>query len=38
VVRILLDGGADPSAGTPSALDAARMFGKEELVKLFEGH
>ncbi|GGX93063.1 ankyrin repeat domain-containing protein [Streptomyces minutiscleroticus] len=37
VVRVLVAAGADPSAGTPSAVDTARMFGKEELLKLFEG-
>ncbi|GAA3369078.1 ankyrin repeat domain-containing protein [Streptomyces sannanensis] len=36
VIRTLLAGGADPAAGTPSALDTARMFGKSELVELFE--
>ncbi|MBB6349381.1 hypothetical protein FHU36_005926 [Nonomuraea muscovyensis] len=30
VVRALLDAGADPYEGTPSAIDAARMFGVEE--------
>lgn len=34
VVRVLLDA-ADPSAGTPSAVDTARMFGKAELLGLF---
>ncbi|MFE2347076.1 ankyrin repeat domain-containing protein [Kitasatospora cineracea] len=32
VVDALLAHGADPRAGAPSALDAARMFGKDELV------
>ncbi|MFJ1708215.1 ankyrin repeat domain-containing protein [Kitasatospora sp. NPDC088346] len=36
VVDALLDGGADPLAGAPSALDTARMFGKEDLVARFE--
>ncbi|MEN3583798.1 ankyrin repeat domain-containing protein [Streptomyces sp. ZYX-F-203] len=36
VIRVLLAGGADPGAGTPSALDTARMFGRSELVELFE--
>lgn len=36
VVRALLDGGADPFAGTPSAVDTARMFGRAELLALFE--
>jgi ankyrin repeat protein len=35
VIRTLLAGGADPGAGTPSATDTARMFGKEDLLKLF---
>lgn len=35
VIRVLLDGGADPAAGTPSAVDTARMFGKTELLELF---
>jgi hypothetical protein len=37
VIEVLLDGGADPTAGTPSAVDTARMFGKDDLVALFEG-
>ncbi len=37
VVRALLAGGADPAAGFPSAIDAARMFGKTEMLALFEG-
>ena len=37
VVRALLAGGADPAAGYPSAIDAARMFGKTELLGLFQG-
>lgn len=35
VIHALLDGGADPLGGTPSAVDTARMFGKEDLLKLF---
>lgn len=35
IVRALVAAGADPGAGAPSALDAARMFGKLELVELF---
>lgn len=34
VVRALLDGGADPDAGQPTAVEAARMFGAEELLTL----
>ncbi|MEV5510595.1 ankyrin repeat domain-containing protein [Streptomyces orinoci] len=36
VVRLLLRHGASPSAGTPSALETAAMFGREDLVKLFQ--
>jgi ankyrin repeat protein len=35
VIDALVAGGADPTAGVPSAVDTARMFGKEELLKLF---
>jgi ankyrin repeat protein len=35
VVSALVDGGADPAAGVPSAIDTARMFGKNELLVLF---
>ncbi|MFJ4714837.1 ankyrin repeat domain-containing protein [Streptomyces sp. NPDC088785] len=35
VIRALLAGDADPTAGTPSAVDTARMFGKAELLELF---
>lgn len=35
VIRALLAGGAHPEAGTPSAVDTARMFGKAELLELF---
>lgn len=35
VVHALLAAGADPAAGAPSAIDTARMFGKEEMLKLF---
>jgi ankyrin repeat protein len=37
VIRVLLTGGADPEAGTPSAMDTARMFGKTDLLELFDG-
>ncbi len=37
VLDALLAGGADPATGTPSAVDTARMFGKEALVARFEG-
>ncbi|MEV4310646.1 ankyrin repeat domain-containing protein [Actinocrispum sp. NPDC049592] len=36
IVNILLDAGADPFAGQPSAVDTARMFGREDLLALFE--
>ncbi|MEU2118395.1 ankyrin repeat domain-containing protein [Streptomyces sp. NPDC016459] len=36
VIRALLAGGANPEAGTPSAADTARMFGRTELLDLFE--
>ncbi|HEX3336036.1 MAG TPA: ankyrin repeat domain-containing protein [Jatrophihabitans sp.] len=35
VVDELLAAGADPAAGTPSALDTARMFGQDDLVRRF---
>lgn len=34
VVRALLDAGADPLAGHPTAVDSARMFGREDLLPL----
>lgn len=37
IVRALLAAGADPAAGFPSAIDAAKMFGKIDLLALFEG-
>lgn len=36
MIRALLAGGANPEAGTPSAADTARMFGRTELLELFE--
>ncbi|MFI6983149.1 ankyrin repeat domain-containing protein [Embleya sp. NPDC050154] len=32
VVAALVAAGADPDAGTPSAREAARMFGKEDML------
>ncbi|WTX00333.1 ankyrin repeat domain-containing protein [Streptomycetaceae bacterium NBC_01309] len=32
IARALLGAGADPNAGTPSAADTARMFGKEDML------
>ena len=37
MIDVLLDGGADPTAGIPSAVETARMFGLDDLVALFEG-
>ncbi|MBB4916389.1 ankyrin repeat domain-containing protein [Streptosporangium saharense] len=36
VIRALLDAGADPDQGTPSAREAAQMFGHEQYLKWFE--
>ncbi len=36
VVRALLDAGADPRAGSPSAADTARMFGNTEFLAWFD--
>jgi hypothetical protein len=36
VVKALIEGGADPAAGTPSAIEAATMFGNTELLALLE--
>lgn len=32
IARALLNAGADPDAGTPSAAETARMFGKEDML------
>ncbi|KAI0315837.1 ankyrin repeat-containing domain protein, partial [Amylostereum chailletii] len=32
VVRVLVERGADPCAGTPNAIQSARMFGKTDLL------
>jgi hypothetical protein len=37
VVRVLLRHGADPQAGSPSAVAAARAAGRTELLELFGG-
>ncbi|MEE1942688.1 ankyrin repeat domain-containing protein [Streptomyces sp. TRM 70361] len=34
MVRMLLAAGADPAAGQPSAIDTARVFGRDELLEL----
>ncbi len=36
VVEALLDAGADPDLGTPSALDSARFFGQDALISLLQ--
>ncbi|WP_334024338.1 ankyrin repeat domain-containing protein [Nocardia terpenica] len=36
ILKALLDAGADPDAGTPSARESATMFGKTELLTLFD--
>jgi ankyrin repeat protein len=36
VVRALVDGGADPRAGHPTAVDTARMFGREDLLAVLD--
>jgi uncharacterized protein len=36
VLRVLLAKGADPRAGSPSAVETARMFGREDLLALFQ--
>ena len=36
VVRILMAHGADPAAGSPSAIETAKMFGRQDLMELFQ--
>ncbi|MEV0297440.1 ankyrin repeat domain-containing protein [Nocardia sp. NPDC050710] len=36
IVGLLVTAGADPDAGTPSAREAATMFGKTELLASFD--
>jgi uncharacterized protein len=36
VVRALVAAGADPVAGHPTAVDTARMFGREDLLAVLE--
>ncbi|MBD8029114.1 ankyrin repeat domain-containing protein [Corynebacterium gallinarum] len=36
IIDRLLAAGADPTWGTPNAIDTARMFGREDLVARFE--
>ena len=37
IVRALLDAGADPAAGQPSAAATAAMFGNEDFLAWFAG-
>ncbi|MCK0091286.1 ankyrin repeat domain-containing protein [Rhodococcus sp. HNM0563] len=36
VVRILTEAGADPMGGQPTAVDAAKMFGREDYLQLWQ--
>lgn len=36
VVEVLVHGGADPYTGTPSAHDAAQMFGRADYVRFWQ--
>jgi ankyrin repeat protein len=38
VVRVLVDAGADPSAGEPNAIASARMFGRTDLLGMLGVH
>ncbi|RDI16243.1 hypothetical protein DEU38_12832 [Rhodococcus sp. AG1013] len=38
VVAALVDAGADAAAGQPSALDAARMFGRDDYLQILGKH
>ena len=35
VVKALVEGGADSTAGQPNAIDSARMFRREECLRIF---
>jgi ankyrin repeat protein len=37
VVRVLLEAGADPRVGEPNAIESARIFGRGDLLVVFEG-
>ena len=37
VVRVLVAAGANPRAGHPTAVDTARMFGRDDLLEVLEG-
>ena len=34
IVNLLVEGGADPRMGTPSAIQAAHMFGRKEVFEV----
>ena len=36
VVRVLSEAGADPQLGHPTAIDTAKMFGREEYLELWQ--
>jgi uncharacterized protein len=38
IVDLLLEADADPRAGSPSALETARYFGREELARRLQQH
>jgi uncharacterized protein len=38
IMELLLRAGADPLAGSPSALETARFFGRVEVARLLEQH
>lgn len=37
IARALINAGADATTGTPSAIDTASMFGREDLIDLLKG-
>ena len=38
IMELLLRAGADPLAGSPSALETARFFGRDEVARMLEEH
>jgi ankyrin repeat protein len=38
IMELLLGAGADPLAGSPSALETARFFGKDEIAQQLQQH
>ena len=34
IVKVLVEGGADPTMGMPSAIQAAEMFGRKEMFEV----